>query len=160
MIITELAADLDTITQRRERLAEEIQEIFTTHPLALILTSLPGIGTRLGARILTEIGDITRFPTSGHLAAYAGLAPVTANPGPASALRPAAAAATTASRTPCYRRVLQPQPPAQPRLLRPKTRHRQAPQRRHHLPRPPPTRRPTRHAHQQRRLPATRLTTR
>ena len=39
--------------------------------------SIPGIGARTGARILTEIGDINRIPTAGHLAAYAGLAPVT-----------------------------------------------------------------------------------
>lgn len=39
--------------------------------------SIPGIGARTGARILTEIGDIDRFPTAGHLAAYAGIAPVT-----------------------------------------------------------------------------------
>jgi transposase len=43
--------------------------------------SIPGIGARTGARILTEIGDVNRFPTSGHLAAYAGLAPVTRQSG-------------------------------------------------------------------------------
>jgi hypothetical protein len=43
--------------------------------------SIPGIGARTGARILTEIGDITRFPTAGQLAAYAGLAPVTRQSG-------------------------------------------------------------------------------
>lgn len=41
----------------------------------------PGIGARTGARILTEIGDVTRFPTPGHLAAYAGLARVTKQSG-------------------------------------------------------------------------------
>ncbi len=80
-IITELADDLQTITTRRTRLASDIEEIFSRHPLAPILISLPGIGTRLGARILTEIGDITRFPTAGHLAAYAGIAPVTRQSG-------------------------------------------------------------------------------
>jgi transposase len=43
--------------------------------------SIPGTGARTGARILTEIGDINRFPTPGHLAAYAGLAPVTRQSG-------------------------------------------------------------------------------
>ena len=80
-IITELATDLDTITTRRTTLAADIEEIFTLHPLAPILISLPGIGPRLGARILTEIGDITRFPTAAHLAAYAGIAPVTRQSG-------------------------------------------------------------------------------
>src|SRR2546430_16427976 len=42
---------------------------------------MPGIGVRTGARILLEVGDATAFPTSGHLAAYAGLAPVTRRSG-------------------------------------------------------------------------------
>ena len=42
---------------------------------------MPGIGVRTGARILLEVGDGTSFPTSGHLTAYAGLAPVTRRSG-------------------------------------------------------------------------------
>ncbi len=51
------------------------------HPLAEVLTSMPGIGVRTGARILLEVGDATAFKTAGHLAAYAGLAPVTRRSG-------------------------------------------------------------------------------
>ena len=40
-----------------------------------IIKSLPGIGPRLGARILIEIGDIRQFRTPAQLAAYAGLGP-------------------------------------------------------------------------------------
>jgi transposase len=42
---------------------------------------MPGIGVRTGARILLEVGDASAFATSGHLAAYAGLAPVTRRSG-------------------------------------------------------------------------------
>ena len=42
---------------------------------------MPGIGVRTGARILLEVSDGSAFPTSGHLAAYAGLAPVTRRSG-------------------------------------------------------------------------------
>jgi transposase len=80
-VIRELAAELDRLAQRRDRLAQEIEQIFTSHPQAPVLLSIPGIGVRTGARILTEIGDINRFPTAGHLAAYAGLAPVTRQSG-------------------------------------------------------------------------------
>lgn len=66
---------------RRDRLATEIEQTFASHPQAPVLMSIPEIGARTGARILTEIGDINRFPTSGHLAAYAGLAPVTRQSG-------------------------------------------------------------------------------
>jgi transposase len=42
---------------------------------------MPGIGVRTGARILLEVGDASAFATSGHLAPYAGLAPVTRRSG-------------------------------------------------------------------------------
>jgi hypothetical protein len=42
---------------------------------------MPGVGVRTAARILLEVGDGSSFPTSGHLAAYAGLAPVTRRSG-------------------------------------------------------------------------------
>ena len=80
-VIAELAEELDRLAQRRDRLATEIEQVFTSHPAAPVLMSIPGIGARTGARILTEIGDINRFPTAGHLAAYAGLAPVTRQSG-------------------------------------------------------------------------------
>jgi hypothetical protein len=51
------------------------------HPLAGVLTSMPGIGVRTCARILLEVGDGTAFATAGHLAAHAGLAPVTRRSG-------------------------------------------------------------------------------
>lgn len=36
-----------------------------------------GVGVRTGARILFEVGASAAFKTPGHLAAYAGIAPVT-----------------------------------------------------------------------------------
>ena len=74
-IVAELASQLDRVLARREQLGAEIETAFFALPEAAILTSLPGIGPRLGARITVEIGDIGRFKTSAHLAAYAGLGP-------------------------------------------------------------------------------------
>ncbi|MFE2070177.1 IS110 family transposase [Streptomyces sp. NPDC059467] len=45
------------------------------------LTSLPGLGTVLAARILGHIGDIDRFPTEHHFASYVGAAPLDASSG-------------------------------------------------------------------------------
>jgi transposase len=42
---------------------------------------MPGIGVRTAARILLAIGDASAFKSSGHLAAYAGIAPVTRRSG-------------------------------------------------------------------------------
>ena len=80
-VISELAASVADLHRRRSALADDVEAVFSVHPLAPVLRSLPGIGTRTGARILAEIGDIGRFPTSAHLAAYAGLAPVTRRSG-------------------------------------------------------------------------------
>lgn len=80
-IIAAQARNLQTLRRDRTELEERIAELFRSHPLAPVLESLPGIGTRTGARILSEIGDPTRFATPGHLAAYAGLAPVTRQSG-------------------------------------------------------------------------------
>ncbi len=51
------------------------------HPLAKVLTSMPGVGVRTGARIRLEVGDRSAFATARHLASYAGIAPVTHNSG-------------------------------------------------------------------------------
>ena len=37
------------------------------------ITTIPGVGTVLGATILSEIGDITRFATPAKLVAFAGI---------------------------------------------------------------------------------------
>jgi transposase len=39
------------------------------------LTTISGIGVVLGATILSEIGDVNRFPELGNLVAYAGIDP-------------------------------------------------------------------------------------
>ena len=80
-VIRDLAIELTRLAGAREQLATEIEAVFARHPLAPVLLSIPGIAARTGARILTEIGDVTRFPTAGHLAAYAGLASVTKQSG-------------------------------------------------------------------------------
>jgi transposase len=74
-LVAELADQLYRILERRQRLEKEIERAFFALPEASILKSLPGIGPRLGARILIEIGDIRQFRTSAQLAAYAGLGP-------------------------------------------------------------------------------------
>jgi transposase len=80
-VIAELAAELDRLADRRDQLEREIEALFRSHPQAPVLLSIPGIGIKTGARILTEIGDVNRFPTAAQLASYAGLAPVTRQSG-------------------------------------------------------------------------------
>lgn len=77
LVLPKLATTLAGLLDQREQAAKQIEEMLDVHPLSKVLTSMPGIGVRTGARILLEVGDGSAFPTSGHLAAYAGLAPVT-----------------------------------------------------------------------------------
>jgi transposase len=81
LILPSLAASLRTVLDQRKKLGGNIEELLDAHPLSKVLTSMPGIGVRTGARILAEIGDASAFPSAAHLAAYAGLAPVTRRSG-------------------------------------------------------------------------------
>jgi transposase len=80
-VLPRLADSLKTVLQQRKAVAEQVEGILDAHPLAGVLTSMPGIGVRTAARILLEVGDASHFASSGHLAAYAGIAPVTRSSG-------------------------------------------------------------------------------
>ncbi|MEV6449665.1 IS110 family transposase [Amycolatopsis sp. NPDC051716] len=80
-VLPRLADSLKTVLQQRKQVAEQVEGILDAHPLAGVLTSMPGIGVRTAARILLEVGDASHFASSGHLAAYAGIAPVTRSSG-------------------------------------------------------------------------------
>jgi transposase len=80
-VIAEVAGELDRVAARRDALAGEIEEAFLSHPSGELLASMPGIGPRTGARILAETGGGSAFVNGSKLAAYAGLAPVTRQPG-------------------------------------------------------------------------------
>jgi transposase len=80
-VLPRLADSLKTVLQQRKQVATEVEEILDAHPLAGVLISMPGIGVRTAARILLEIGDASSFASSAHLAAYAGIAPVTRTSG-------------------------------------------------------------------------------
>jgi transposase len=80
-IITGVAAQLRQVSLERKELAEDLEARLEAHPLAGVLTSMPGLGFRTAIKILTIVGDGSAFPTAAHLASYAGLAPVTRSSG-------------------------------------------------------------------------------
>ena len=69
------------ISKHHQQLGIDIEEVFRRHPFAPILLSMPGVGIKIATTILVEVGDIAEFETAGHLASYAGLAPVTRQSG-------------------------------------------------------------------------------
>lgn len=81
LIVPSLAGSVAAALDQRKLLAGRIEELLEAHPLSKVLSSMPGIGVRTGARILIEVSDGSTFPTAGHLPAYAGLAPATRSSG-------------------------------------------------------------------------------
>ena len=67
-LIRELDAEIKDIEAAIEAMMNEIQSPITT---------IPGIGIRMGAMILAEIGDFSRFDSPDKLLAYAGMSPST-----------------------------------------------------------------------------------
>lgn len=67
-LIRELDAEIHEIETEIETLMDEIQSPITT---------IPGIGCRMGAMILAEAGDLSRFDSPDKLLTYAGMSPST-----------------------------------------------------------------------------------
>ncbi|WP_238933646.1 IS110 family transposase [Brevibacillus choshinensis] len=57
------------------RLEKHIEEISATLPEVELLKTIPGIGDKLAATIIAEIGDARQFTSPKQLVAYAGLDP-------------------------------------------------------------------------------------
>ena len=81
VLIARMAEEILELEARLARAAKELERCFFSHPQARIIVSLPGMGPGLGAEFLAAVGDISRFKDPGHLAAYAGLAPVSRDSG-------------------------------------------------------------------------------
>ena len=80
-VISGVAAQLATVRAERDALGKDLEARLEAHPLAEVLTSMPGVGVRTAITWLSIVGDGSGFPTAGHLAAHAGLAPVTRKSG-------------------------------------------------------------------------------
>jgi transposase len=73
-----LLGQLDAACTAETELAAAIEDLFGSHPHARVLTSFPGVGTIVGARLLGEIGDDpTRFTDGRAPKRYAEAAPIT-----------------------------------------------------------------------------------
>ena len=65
---------------QRAEIAAQVEQALDAHPLAPVLTSMPGVAVRTAAIIIAETSGKT-FKNSAALASYAGLAPQTRQSG-------------------------------------------------------------------------------
>ena len=80
IVLPKLAEQLLALRRQRGEIASQVEALVEAHPLYEVLTSMPGIGVRTCARILTEVTG-KHFASAAHLASYAGIAPVTRRSG-------------------------------------------------------------------------------
>ena len=77
IILTELLCQIDSLDASIKRLSQEIEDACAPFAEAVAhLDTIPGVARATAEVIVSEIGtDMSRFPTPGHLAAWAGVAP-------------------------------------------------------------------------------------
>ena len=78
-VAAELIADLERIYARKKAANKELNERVAATGTSLM--DLHGIGPSGAARLLVEVGDITRFPDRDHFASWNGSAPIDASSG-------------------------------------------------------------------------------
>lgn len=76
IVLPQLSTMLKQLRTSRQEILTKVESLVEAHPLHEVLTSMPAIGVRTEARIITEVAG-KEFQSAGHLASYAGLAPVT-----------------------------------------------------------------------------------
>ena len=82
LLASTLAVMLRTLNQQLAVYRERIEALFAQHPDHDVFGSLPGIGPKLGPRLLAELGsDRNRFDSAQSLQCFAGTAPVTIQSG-------------------------------------------------------------------------------
>jgi transposase len=78
-VALELVVDLERIYARKQQANKELNTVLKTTGTRLL--ELHGIGPTGAARLLVEVGDITRFPNRGHFASWTGTAPIDVSSG-------------------------------------------------------------------------------
>ncbi len=76
-LVAQQLAHIDFLEETIERLSAQIAErVSPFEEVIERLETIPGVGRRTAEAILAEIGpEVSRFPTAGHLASWAGMCP-------------------------------------------------------------------------------------
>jgi transposase len=71
----QILAQVEALDRQVRAFEREIRTVFQPSPEVARLMALPGVGFTLAVVIVLELGDVARFPTAEHFAAYAGTTP-------------------------------------------------------------------------------------
>jgi transposase len=76
-MLGQIIAHLDYLDEAIEQLSQEVEEHIAPFFQEMeLLDTIPGVDRKIAAAIVAEIGvDMSRFPSSSHLASWAGLCP-------------------------------------------------------------------------------------
>ncbi|MFO0899937.1 MAG: IS110 family transposase [Pirellulales bacterium] len=76
-LVVALVEQLQVLERQLQQYRQRIEELFAQHPDHELFGSLPGVGPKLGPRLLSELGDDRgRFDGPQALQCYAGTAPL------------------------------------------------------------------------------------
>ncbi|WP_410814917.1 IS110 family transposase [Micromonospora sp. 067-2] len=81
VVVGQMATEILALEQRISGVDDLIAEHLDQHPLAPIVSSLPGMGTLLTAELLVHTAGMTEYRSAATLAAHAGLAPASRDSG-------------------------------------------------------------------------------
>ena len=132
-LAAELVGDLEQIYARKKAADKELKALVAATGTGLL--DLHGIGPSGAARLLVEVGDITRFPDRNHFASWTGTAPdrrILRRPRPTPAV--AWREPTDQPGAAHHGHRPAPQPDRRTRVLRPKEGRREVLERSHALP--------------------------
>jgi transposase len=79
--VEEFCADIATFRSRIKELDEDIRGTLRKHETGMLLTTIGGIGETTAARLVAELGDITKFESADALAAFVGVVPAVSHSG-------------------------------------------------------------------------------
>lgn len=70
-----LADEIRCLDQRISRIEDQLTQIYATHPMCRLLSSVPGIGPITATALVATLGDASAFGSGRELAAWLGLTP-------------------------------------------------------------------------------------
>jgi len=73
--VDQLLPVMEALDMQISRISGSLRRMSGEDPRAQLLTTIPGVGYYVAMLLISEIGDISRFPSSEKLCSYAGLVP-------------------------------------------------------------------------------------